>query len=100
MKESEMIIKENQMRAAREKIPITLKIPAQLYKTIQAAARSSGRENWKFFNNNHLDCKDCPARPSCQVKEHTAAIFSICGKEVCDLACYGAFIKFVFAEAE
>ena len=94
---NEQQIKINQLKLDRELIPITVKIPAKKYRVLMNIAKEAQVESLKFFNGEMpLDCDKCPMmffQSHCGIKN-----LSYKNAALAKVACYGAFMRFLFSE--
>jgi hypothetical protein len=83
------MVKQNQLKAERETVSLTVQIPVQKYRKLQEIARLSGQESLTFINGqanfSQVPCDDCPA------KKYPA-------KTVCAHSCKANFLTWLFNE--
>lgn len=94
MKERDQVIKENSLRVAAQKIPLTIHIPLKRYRVLQEMVRSSGKGSSIFFEDMAWwqgyscpeGCINAELRNYCQDREFPYP------------DCHAALIQFLFDE--
>jgi len=62
-------------------------------------AHTTGLESSKFIKGEvPVDCDECPVRGTCTFRIVVDDITELVDDEIIDLACYGAFMRFLFSE--
>jgi len=62
-------------------------------------ARKTGKESLTFIKGEMpIDCDECPVKPNCAHRLFVGDISELVDDDFIELACYGAFIKFLFSE--
>jgi len=95
---NEQEMKLAKMREAAAMTKITIQVPLLKYRRLMELAHKTGTESLKFFKGEkYIDCAECPIKDKysfCRERNKDDPIKYV----ITELACYGAFMKFLFSE--